>query len=242
MSLLEKQRRVKYSKRPVFRRRRRRAFFVLFLLALLALGGLKAASLFSTTAGQPFGRVVTPTVDEAPEPIDQQKIAQNRAAQQKAAREEQEAQSAPEDPTLFLTVPRLGIYHHTVRNDRSEAALDLGAIKLPSTDFPWQKGDNNTYIACHRLGWPGNESYHQCLNLPSMQQGDDVILEDTKGRAYKYRVSEFLQVAPEESWVTSTVKGREMVTLQSCIETYNDFATLGPNWGVRFLVRADRVA
>jgi sortase A len=218
---------------------------VLFLLALLALSVLKAAPLFSNsvggTASEPVEQIVAPTVSEAPEPIDEQKIAQNKAAQQKAAREEQEAENAPSDPTLFLTIPRLGIYHHTVRNDRSEAALDLGAIKLPSTDFPWQKGDKNTYIACHRLGWPGNESYHQCLNLPSMQQGDDVILEDVNGKAYNYKVSEFLQVAPEESWVTSTVKGREMVTLQTCIETYNDFATLGPNWGVRFLVRADRV-
>jgi sortase A len=243
---MEKQRRVRDPKRPsyvVYKRRRRIGLIVLVILMMLALYGLGRYlySNISETSDGASEQVVTPTVDEAPEPIDEQKIALNKAAQQKAAREEEEAQSAPDDPTLFLTVPRLGIYHHTVRNDRSEAALDLGAVKLPSTDFPWQKGDNNTYIACHRLGWPGNESYHQCLNLPSMQQGDDVILEDTNGRQYKYRVSEFLQVRPEESWVTSTVKGREMVTLQTCIETYNDFATLGPNWGVRFLVRADRV-
>jgi sortase A len=75
-----------------------------------------------------------------------------------------------------------------------------------------------------------------------MQVGDDVILEDTNGRAYKYRVSEFLQVTPDESWVTNAVEGREMVTLQTCIETFNDFSTLGPNWSVRFLVRADRVS
>jgi sortase A len=239
---MEKQRRAKHSKRLVFRRRRRRAFFGFVLLAaLLALGSLKTAALFSDTASEPLGRVVTPTVDQAPEPIDEEKIAEKKAAEEKAAREEEEAQSAPDDPTLFLTVPRLGIYHHTVRNDRSEAALDLGAVKLPETDFPWEKGDNNTYIACHRLGWPSNESFHQCLNLPSMQKGDAVILEDTKGRVYKYQVSEFLQVTPEESWVTHAVKGREMVSLQTCIETYNDFSTLGPNWGVRFIVRADRV-
>ena len=242
MALMEKQRRVKYSKRPVFKKRRRRTFFVFLLAALLALGGLKAASLFSATAEEPLEQVVTPTVDQAPEPIDEGKVAEAKAAKEKAAREEEEAANAPDDPTLFLTVPRLGIYHHTVRNDGSEAALDLGAVKLPATDFPWQKGDNNTYIACHRLGWPGNESFHQCLNLPSMQVGDDVILEDTNGRAYKYRVSEFLQVTPDESWVTNAVEGREMVTLQTCIETFNDFSTLGPNWSVRFLVRADRVS
>ncbi len=244
VALMEKQRRAKYSKRPVFKRRRRRGFLIL-LLAVLALGCLRVL-LVSNIAGEtnkePLEQVVTPTVEQVPEPIDENKIAENKAAKEKAAREEEEAASAPGDPTLFLTVPRLGIYHHTVRNDRSEAALDLGAVKLPETDFPWQKGDNNTYIACHRLGWPSNESFHQCLNLPSMQKGDDVILEDVNGRAYKYRVSEFLQVTPDESWVTNAVEGREMVTLQTCIETYNDFSTLGPNWSVRFLVRADRVS
>jgi sortase A len=246
---MKKRRRASYSKRAVFKKRRRRAslILVLFLLAtLLVLGGLRAAPLFSNvfggTRGEPLERITTPTVEQAPEPIDEEKVAENKAAKEKAAKEEEEASNAPDDPTLYLTVPRLGIYHHTVRNDRSEAALDLGAVKLPSTGFPWQKGDTNTYIACHRLGWPGNESFHQCLNLPSMQKGDDVILEDVNGRAYKYRVSEFLQVAPEESWVTGPVAGRKTVSLQTCIETFGDFSTLGPNWTVRFVVRADRVA
>jgi sortase A len=51
-------------------------------------------------------------------------------------KEEEEAAPPPEDPTLFLTVPRLGLFSHTVRNDESESALDLGAIKLPYTGFP----------------------------------------------------------------------------------------------------------
>ena len=67
--------------------------------------------------------------------------------------------AAPDDPTLYLTVPRLGLYGDTVRNDRSEEALGLGAIKLPGTGFPWQKGDTNTYIACHRLGFLATESF-----------------------------------------------------------------------------------
>jgi sortase A len=46
----------------------------------------------------------------------------------------------PPDPTLFLTVPKLRMFSHTVRNDDSEPALDLGAIKLPYTGFPWERG------------------------------------------------------------------------------------------------------
>ena len=129
-----------------------------------------------------------------------------------------------------------------MRNDDSEYALDLGAIKMPQTDFPWQKGDTNTYIACHRLGWPGTESYNQCLNLPSIQEGDEVILGDANGTTYGYRVSETLTVGPGDSWVMKPVEGRDVVSLQSCLEAPGDFLTLGPNWSARFVVRADRVA
>ncbi len=149
---------------------------------------------------------------------------------------------APSDPTLYLTVPRLGIYDHTVRNDASESALSIGAIKLPDTDFPWQEGDKNTYIACHRLGYPDTESYYQCLNLPMMQQGDEITLKDANGEVYEYRVSEFLQVAPTDRRVTERSEGRQIVSLQTCIENYNDFYTLGPNWLVRYIVRADQVS
>jgi sortase A len=147
----------------------------------------------------------------------------------------------PDDPTLYLTVPRLGLYDNTVRNDRSEEAMGLGAIKLPGTDFPWQKGPTNTYIVCHRLGFPGTESFNQCLNLPSMQKGDEVILRDTNGTVYRYRVSEFLQVTPYDTWVTEPIAGKEMVSLQTCIEDLDDFFTMGPNWSARMVVRAFRV-
>ena len=149
---------------------------------------------------------------------------------------------APSDPTLYLTVPRLGIYNNTVRNDVSESALSIGAIKLPGTDFPWQQGDKNTYIACHRLGYPNTESYHQCLNLPMLQKGDQITLEDANGEVYEYRVSKFLQVGPTDLWVTERSKGRQIVSLQTCIENYNDFYTLGPNWRVRYIVQADQVS
>ena len=234
---MEKQRRVRDPERPgyvVFKRRLRIGLFILILLVTLTLYGLGAylySNIFEDTSDEPQEQVDTSAVEQ-------------EATEDTTAKEEEEAERAvpvPDDPTLYLTIPRLGLYHHTVRNDRSEEALGLGAIKLPETDFPWQKGNTNTYIACHRLGFPGTESFHQCLNLPSIQVGDDVILEDTNGRAYKYRVSEFLQVTAEETWVTEPVKGREMVSLQTCLESFNDFVTMGPNWAVRFVVRADRI-
>jgi hypothetical protein len=33
-----------------------------------------------------------------------------------------------------------------------------------------------------------------------------------------------------------------MLSLQTCIENYGDYWTMGPNWYVRYVVRADRVS
>src|SRR5215218_4901480 len=172
MRLMDKQRKVVDTRRPnyaVFRRRRRIALLVLTLLAALIVAIL-GLYLLSGTSEE--------TVDEPAEQVE------TSPAEEEPAEEEPRGPVVPEDPTLYLTVPKLGLYGHTVRNDDSEVALDLGAVKLPDTDFPWEQKDTNTYIACHRLGWPGNESYNQCLNLPLMQQGDQIFLEDTLGRAY----------------------------------------------------------
>jgi sortase A len=111
---------------------------------------------------------------------------------------EEPAQLVPSDPTLYLTVPKLGIYDHTIKNDMSEETLSLGAGKFPDTGFPWEEGDVNTYIGCHRLGYPNTESYLQCLDLPQMQESDEIILKDTNGTVYNYQASEFLQVEPSE--------------------------------------------
>lgn len=241
MPLTEKNRQASGRKRPgyavfetgggrVRKRGSRLRFYVVLLMTLAALGGLGYLSswvLLGETDDEPSG----------------QQAVERKAQEDEATGEEEEAGGvAPEDPTLYLTVPRLGIYGHTVRNDDSEEALVLGAIKVPSTGFPWQKGDTNTYIACHRLGFPGNESHNQCLNLPSMQKGDEILLTDTNGTVYRYRVSEFLTIEPTDTWVMRPVSGREVVSLQTCIEAPGDFATLGPDWGARFIVRADRVA
>lgn len=182
--------------------------------------------------------------DEPSEPPEQEQAAveQEEAPPPRAPEEEEAGSAGPDDPTLYLTVPKLGINRHVVRNDSSEEAMSVGAIKLPDTGFPWQEGDTNTYIACHRLGFPGTESFNQCLNLPSMQQGDEILLEDAIGRVYRYQVSKFLAVEPRDTWVTEPTEGRDVVSLQTCIESLDDVSTLGPNWESRFVVQAERVA
>ena len=243
----KKRRRPRCSRQPIFKRRRRVAYLILVLLLALTTGGLP---LFLINTGwmesEPLERVVTPTVGRAPETIAEDPTVEEEATEEEPSieeskkAEEEEGTVAPDDPTLYLTVPRLGLYDHTVRNDRSEEALDLGAIKLPYTGFPWQNEDTNTYIACHRLGWPGTESYNQCLNLPSMQKGDQVILKDANNVVYRYRVLETLIVGPDDTWVTDPIAGKDIVSLQTCIESPDDLYTLGPDWSTRFVVRAER--
>ena len=189
--------------------------------------------------------------EEARQLAAEKKAEEERAAAEKKAEEEQAAAEAaltPDDPTMYLTVPKLGVYDHTVRNDSSEEALAQGAIKVPGTGFPWEEKSTNTYIAGHRIGWPGTESDYQFYNLPLMQQGDEVILEDSEGRAYKYQVTEIFAVSPSDGYVMDAVPGRDVVSLQTCTETPDDWWTIGPGLyeggpeSGRLVVRADRVS
>ena len=236
---MDKQRKVIDTRRPnyaVFRRRRRIALLIFILLAALILSSVGLYLLSGTSeeaVNETAEQVETPPADE--EPIDEEPV------DEKPAEEEPRGPAVPADPTLYLTVPKLGLYGHTVRNDDSEVALDLGAIKLPDTGFPWEQKVTNTYIACHRLGWPGNESYNQCLNLPLMQRGDQIFLEDTLGRAYEYRVTEALQLTPQDTWIKRPPEGKDVVSLQTCIETLGNVWTMGPNWMARYVVQAESV-
>ncbi len=214
---------------------------VLLLLVVVTAVGLWVGG----TGDERPGQVDAPTFEEASEEVDEsagdEGEAPGEVTEEEVTEEEKPVAAVPDDPTLFLTVPKLGLYGHTVRNDDSEQALDVGAIKVPGTDFPWQEGDKNTYIACHRLGWPGTESHNQCLDLPSIREGDEIFLKDANGVIYEYQVSETLTVGPSDSWVMEPLTGKDVVSLQTCIEAPGDFLTLGPNWSARFVVRAERI-
>lgn len=241
---MDKQRKTIDTRRPnyaVFRRRRRVALLIFLLLATLILSSLGLYLLSGTSeeaVDETAEQVETPPAEEEP----RETMTEEEPTKEEPAEEEPRAPAVPEDPTLYLTVPKLGLYGHTVRNDDSEVALDMGAVKLPDTGFPWEQKDTNTYIACHRLGWPGNESYNQCLNLPLMQQGDQIFLEDSLGRAYEYRVTEALQITPQDTWIKRPSEGKDVVSLQTCIETLGNIWTMGPNWTARYVIQAEKVS
>ena len=170
-------------------------------------------------------------------------------AEAKEAAEKQQAQKAaepaapPDPPTndLWMSIPALGLYDNYVANSNDPAALDVGAAKTVESGFPWQN-NANTYISAHRLGYPGTASDHQFYNLPLLQLGDVIYLGDVNGTTYTYEVTGFAEVSPADTWITAPQPGRDMISLQTCIENYGDYWTMGPNWYVRYVVQADRVS
>ena len=133
---------------------------------------------------------------------------------------------------LTLTVEAIGLYDVPVISSSNEEDLDRGVIHVPQTPMPWEERDQkNVYLAGHRLGFPGTGSRLVFYNLDKLKRGDRVVLEDGRGDPYEYRVSEVFVVGPEASWVVDPVRGRDMVTLQTC--TFPDLKN-------RLIVRADR--
>jgi sortase A len=70
-------------------------------------------------------------------------------------------------------------------------------------------------------------------NLDKVGEGEAVVLRDRLGRTYEYRVSETFLVDPTEQWVTGRIRGRDMLTLQTC--------TPIPTFEKRLIVRAERI-
>jgi sortase A len=171
--------------------------------------------------------------------------ANEKQARERAKKPDEPQQTAlPDPPTddLWFSIPALGLYDQYVTDTNDFSAMDYGAIKLPNSAYPWQDGAN-TYIAAHRLGWPGTGSFHQFYDLPALQIGDIVYLGDANGTTYTYKVSGFKEISPNQAReVTGPQDGRNMVSLQTCIENYGDYWTMGPHWYVRYIVQADRVS
>ena len=133
---------------------------------------------------------------------------------------------------LSLTVQKIGLHDAPVINSYSLEALDRGVMHLPQTPMPWdERRQKNVYLAGHRLGWPGTGSHMVFYNLDKLKKGDSVVLEDGSRNAYEYEVSEVFVAEPGAEWVVDPVRGRDMVTLQTC--TYPDLKN-------RLIIRADR--
>jgi sortase A len=135
---------------------------------------------------------------------------------------------------MSLTIEAIGIYDAPVFDSKSQWALANGVAHHPQTSLPWsQSAQRNVYLAGHRMGYRGTWSRMIFYNLDKLQKGDEVVLKDRTGNSYRYRVSEVLVVDPTDSWVMGQVRGRDMVTLQTC--------TPYPTFEKRLIVRANRI-
>jgi sortase A len=138
----------------------------------------------------------------------------------------------PRGAVMGLTIKAIGLYNVPVYDSASQWALDNGVSHIPETSFPWSgTPQRNVYLAGHKLGWPGTDSHLVFYNLEDLGSGDEILLKNHQGHKYTYRVSETFVADPRDSWVMGQVRGRDMVTLQTCT---------GPGFEKRLIVRADR--
>jgi sortase A len=185
-----------------------------------------------------------PDVPVAAEKIDKAIQRQNREAvreepQQRAAHKQvvkRVVSRGPENKTLRLTVPKLAqIRNDTVpysESDDKDAFHDHAAVHLRGTGSPWDR-HANVYIAGHRLGFPGTNSWLAFWDLNVLHKGDMVYLRDAAGDRYAYKVFRKFIVGPDEVSVTRPLPGRNIVSLQTC--------TL-PDYSDRLIVQAEKVS
>jgi sortase A len=162
--------------------------------------------------------------DEYPLPTDRQLEAANH----------QRRYHLPPGAIMSLSIRSIGLRNAPVLDSMTTRALNMGVVHLPDTSYPWSDSpERNVYLAGHRLGWPGTGSHLVFYRLNELDGGEKITLRDRRGERYDYRVIERFTVGPEDSWVTGRVRGRDLLTLQTC--------TPIPTFQRRLIVRAERL-
>jgi sortase A len=242
MALMEKKRygERRRAHRRKFKRRRRTGLWVFVVLIILTIGAtvLYGTGLLTSQTEEIVEEVEDPTVEEAPEIVGED---EDEAAEED---EDEATPTPPDDPTMFLTIPKLGIVDALVLS--GEAGLELGVQRPEGVGAPWLPG-SNTYLTGHRVGFPGTGSDHIFYSLPALSEGDEIILRDTLDQEHKYEVTEVFAVTPFDVWVMDSVADKDMLSLQTCTETPEDWWTIGPRLmssgpeSGRVIVRAEKV-
>ena len=159
--------------------------------------------------------------------------ADDRSPEERKAR--RAAANIPEDKTLRVSVPAMKRVENAtfpyVGGFNEEAFKHNAGVHLRGTGFPWQRVAN-VYMAGHRLGYVGTPSWLAFWDLDKLETGDKVYVTDSTGRRYVYRVFKEFVVDPEDVFVTRPLKGKNIITLQTC--------TL-PDYSRRLIVQAERV-
>jgi sortase A len=178
-------------------------------------------------------------------PVDAEKI--DRAIEKQKQMEEQHARAVapvakkkvvPKGPSrkmLRMTIPKMAqIRNDTIPysvSDDDKAFRKHAAVHLRGTGNPWDR-QANVYIAGHRLGFPGTNSWLSFWDLNVLKKGDRIYLKDAAGDHYVYKVFKVFIVDPDEVSVTRPLAGKNIVSLQTC--------TL-PDYSKRLIVQAEKV-
>jgi sortase A len=149
-----------------------------------------------------------------------------------AQRRERRVANVPQDKTLRVTIPAMKrVENATIPyagGFDEDAFKNHAGVHVRGTGSPWQRVAN-VYIAGHRLGYVGTPSWLAFWDLNKMEVGDKVFVTDSMGRRYVYRVFKEFIVDPDDVHVTRPVRGKNVLTLQTC--------TL-PDYSRRLIVRA----
>jgi sortase A len=141
----------------------------------------------------------------------------------------------PESKELRLTVPGMkrvdSVPVYDAPRSGYDEALHDGVVHVRGTGFPWQR-QANVYIAGHRVGYPGTKSNLVFWDLNKLEKGDEILLTDSDGTRYTYKVFEKRIISPSEVGILRPVKGENIVSLQTC--------TL-PDYSHRLIVRGELV-
>jgi sortase A len=192
-------------------------------------GAAPAVESAAAEGGQPEVPAITPP----PEAKTQRGSPSERGPEER--RERRAAADIPKDKTLRVTIPAMRRLENSTipytGGTNEEAFKNYAGVHLRGTGFPWQRVAN-VYIAGHRLGYVGTPSFLAFWDLNKVDPGDKVFVTDSTGRRYVYRVFKEFIVDPQDVFVTEPLKGRNILTLQTC--------TL-PDYSRRLIIQAERV-
>ena len=121
-----------------------------------------------------------------------------------------------------------------VSRDASGKALRVHGASIDVTerkraDEKLRESEGHVRRAIFRETWSRMIFY----SLGRLGEGNRIVLKNRIGRTYEYRVSETFLAVPNDSWVMEQLRGRNMLTLQTC--------TPIPTLQKRLIVRAARV-
>ena len=227
-----------------------RVAFLAFLGALILGLSIFGIDLLGTTDG-PIGRMVAPATTDSAEQV--QRAAQDeadyvarakQAAAEQAAKREAEAAkqrrsarrpgegipdpAVPTDTTMYLTVPKLGLYDIPVLEGTStRRSCRRASVTCPARATPGRRAPTRTQRATgSRL--PRHRERPRLLQPP--EPGGREMRSSSKtlsARRTPTRSATYSRSRRADLSVTSST-GADIVSLQTCIENYGDYWTEAP--------------